>query len=94
MARPKKSLIFVSYDEASYIHSINIRTVSLYHLLLALLNQFELEHKPFGQSNMHRTLNFFRSYPGSNQLYQNLSSAKVYCPDIYTVMTADQMSFK
>ena len=40
-------------------HSIYIRTVSSYRLLSNLLNWFKLVHGLFGQSNMHRTLDYY-----------------------------------
>ena len=42
----------------------NSRTVSSKRLLSALLNWLELVYGPFGQSNMHRTLNFCQDQEG------------------------------
>ena len=52
-------------------HSIYIRTVSCKHLLSTLLNWFKPAYGPFGQSNMHRTLNSWSDQPGRNQMYKS-----------------------
>ena len=49
-------------------HSLYIRTVSSYHMLSALLNWFKLVYELFGQSNMHRTLEFCPEQPVRNQM--------------------------
>ena len=51
--------------------TVYIRTVSSYLLLSARLNWFKLVQGPFGQSNMHRTLDVCPDQPGRNQLYHS-----------------------
>ena len=66
---------------------IYIRTVSSLHLFSGLLNRFKLVYGLFGQSNMHRTLNFFPEKPWKETNVPKLKSRCVwcYCPNIYTV---------
>ena len=55
----------------STYHSIYIRTVSSSRLLSSLLIQFKVVCGPFGQSNMHFTLDLCLEQPGKNQMYQS-----------------------
>ena len=52
-------VIFSFVRVNSFNQSIYIRTVSFYLLFSTLLIQFKLVYGPFGQSNMHITLDFY-----------------------------------
>ena len=65
--------------------SIYTRTVSSRHILCALLNCFILLYGLFGQSNMHRILDFGPDQPGRNEMYQSEKVAKVLRSNLYTV---------
>ena len=54
-------------------------------MLSALLNWFKLVYGPFGQSNMHRTLNFWPNQPGRNWMCQSQRLAKVLLFNLYIV---------
>ena len=52
-------------------HSIHISTVSSWCLQSPLPNWFKLVYGLFGQSNMHRILEFCPDQPGTNVMYQS-----------------------
>ena len=68
--------------EFTYFHSIYIRTFSSYRLLFTLLIQFKLVYGPFGQSNMHSTLDFCPR-PARKQTNVPVHKEKLiaYCPN-------------
>ena len=55
-----------STSKLTFFHSIYIRIFSPWCLLSTLLNWFKLVCGAFGQSNMHRKLNFWTDQPGRN----------------------------
>ena len=66
--------IYVSCSSLAHLvsgHSIYIMTVTSQRLFSALMNWFKLVYVPFGQSNMHRTLNFCPEHQERNQTYQS-----------------------
>ena len=59
------------------VQHINITTVNSLRLLSTLLNQIKLVHGPFGQGNMHSTIDFYPR-PGRKQMYHYIRKANIY----------------
>ena len=74
----------------SIVHStprVSLQYIYLYskYLSSALLNWCKKIYGPFGQSNMHRTLDFCPDQPGRESNVPKLRNKPIsYCPNIYT----------